>query len=1015
MGKSRFRAIFAAYNEVLERNGLDPNHDQTLFRFLLKLGDQKRQGQSLYQSFESLLQELGIQIEINEDEGSVADITREIEEATADHGVVDRLQAAFGTSGPLSRRNSYDSLRYERNGVESGPQGFPPPRASIREASRPTERDVEMGRRSASAGNAAVTIRKDWVDGGPNIADGEVNQRPESRFTHKQKAKQHLQRHFSRDADTTVTLDGLPHQRFEEAHNKLSHTGREPSQQLYAVAQHELLYQPSETQCLRDADTFQHFHMRTLILAILHNWRRLAHQEAAKHRPREDVAVYHDQVVLLRQALDLWRNQVVLSRREKLTRKFYSELENRASRARNLYLLGKAFTHWVESTADEVLRTDIARQHILRLKYFNAWREITAVNELKVRRHGLTKYLGHWKEHRQLHEEKFIAAAAYSDRKLAKWVHWKWFWTFCEARAPIWRDARTKRAYFAKWIRAAERVKELEWETENNSYKKSISSVLRPWAQKADLRLSQQRSADDFCKNNIKVVIWRCWRRRRQHDLPERRISNMVDWRVAGTTFAVFVARFRLEKQAASICKVRLLRSAWVSWNDWLRCQVLARQIDDRVLLEALYRWVITERAALLRRLQAERLQHVALSKLYERCKGLRTVRERACQQVIQRRMRNLGQEILQSWQARLSDQRRNVSMAIAFQAPRLGEDVFVSLKMTFGHMRKLKTWAKRFDYFVVGRKLLKTWRNAVDESRKQKRQQAYGQVRRRTKMRLGSDMLNRWKGRTGNLQLLNEESTTIDQERLFRAATEIFAHWRARADSMLSLSYKAEHHRMLQTSLQKSRSWAHRLEDVRESNTQAAAFYNLHLATIVSTWLHEMRLKVIENRAQGAKAAALIRYYEKRRAGGLFRHWQIKTMEKLRRPPPQAPLSSRARRSALRTALPIVHLDTGDVGSEGLEQAFNGSTWIASDDADVTAAPGPSYLSTPSKRAARVKALVAGSTTPAGTPFLSRLRRDLSSSTPSPANDKVPKTPFSRPRFSRLRDQMEKEPQTLG
>lgn len=1013
--KFRFRAIFAAYNEVLERHGLDPIHDQTYFRFLLKLGDQKRSGRSLYESFELLLQELGIQLEVNEDEGNIQDITREFDEEAASNGSREDLKTELKNAEAPLRRNSFGSPGIGRGRMVSKIENSLPPRPATRPALKSMDRSPQIRYRGDSVGDSVV-MRHSRRIRDVGTQEHEAERRPKSRLGNGREIHHSPPRKSSHKVDPTVTPERPPYQSSNQAHDRLSHALQSPSlkqSQSYAVKEDELLYHPSETQCLRDADTFQNFHFRALLKQILHQWRGFTGIRNRRHKAQEYAAKFHDRNVLLRQALLLWQDQLHQSQRAAETRRFYHALESRASKARDLYLLAKAFTHWAESTIEEIVKTKAARQHIVQLKYFNAWREITAVNELKVKRHGLKKFFKHWREHSARHGDSYIAAITHHDEKLAKWIHWKWFWTFCESRIPIWRDVRTKRNYFARWFRAKNMVQEREWQREEKMFRDSISSILMPWLKQARLSMSQRRVAESFDDRNVKNAFWKCWKRRYQHVLPERQISNMVDWRVAGTTFALFVARFRAERQAESVCNLRITRNTWTIWNDQLRCQILSKQINDRVLVEALYRWIIAERSSLLIRLQLERLQKSALVRLYERCAELKACREESCQQLIQRRNRSALREAFHSWQSRLSAQHKNMEMAHAFLAPRLIEEAFRGWALTSKDMQKLEIWATRFDFFVAGRHFTRTWSNAVELSRKRKRQQAYGQIRRKAKMALAAKALTRWRGKALQLRVLGEQTVAFDQNRLSGMAIDNFDHWRAQTDSVLSLAYQAEDHWKRQTDSQYFRLWASCLDELQVMESKATNLYHLHIANIASSWLHTLRLRVIEDRAQEAKAAALTRYYERRRVGGWFRQWQNKTMEKLQRPLPQAPLSSRARRSALRTVLPSANFDATENGSEAVEQAFNESTWIPPDEVVSTATPALGYLTTPSKRAARAKALAAGSTTPAGTPLPVRLRQQLDLATPTPGSLALHRTPFSRVRDSRLRDQLDERPQT--
>ncbi|TKA63081.1 hypothetical protein B0A49_02346 [Cryomyces minteri] len=61
-----FRALFAAYDTILAERGIEPDHDQIYFRFLLRMGEGRldHDNSTLSERFQALLEKMGIQIEV---------------------------------------------------------------------------------------------------------------------------------------------------------------------------------------------------------------------------------------------------------------------------------------------------------------------------------------------------------------------------------------------------------------------------------------------------------------------------------------------------------------------------------------------------------------------------------------------------------------------------------------------------------------------------------------------------------------------------------------------------------------------------------------------------------------------------------------------------------------------------------------------------------------------------------------------------------------------------------------
>ena len=80
----------------------------------------------------------------------------------------------------------------------------------------------------------------------------------------------------------------------------------------------------------------------------------------------------------------------------------------------------------------------------------------------------------------------------------------------------------------------------------------------------------------------------------------------------------IWLQRAKASKQAAEVDQLRVLRNAWTNWNDQLRMQTLAMRINERMVLQALYEWVLVERSKLLKRLFEKRLKQATIRRLVE-------------------------------------------------------------------------------------------------------------------------------------------------------------------------------------------------------------------------------------------------------------------------------------------------------------------------------------------------------------------------------------------------------------
>ncbi|KAG7004867.1 glucoamylase [Physcia stellaris] len=609
-----FRAIFAnTYDEVLAQHGINPDHDQIYFRFLLKLGDKTREGRSLYECFEALLEECGIRIEIDFNEGRVQEIPLDTDTAgSRDAEVRESTVPRANTNTPKrARRASFesfydvveDSIRpVEPLARSQAPTSLsqlhgdnaPAPRPSTRATTRDTEKPQAQRLLNRSLAAQAYKERrtaKEFANDFDSSHPGFVAKQTKALPGEPSSVIQATRRSLSsptRSFSEVGVLNGN--------HVPLADTKHAP----YTANQEVFLRPPTETQLMRDVDIFRHVSTRHVARTMLQKWCALGFEAKIHHKGMARQANSHDLGILMRQGYQQWHTKFLQRKKDVETRHFFKSLERRASKARDLYLLAKAFTHWAQIASDHVDRTSAVRRHLLELKCFNAWYEVTIINDLKVRQHRLSRCLRTWKQSHARTETSYTQAIILHNECVVKAAYWRWFWTFCERRAPEWRAGRLKKNLFGNW---ASRQHSLSYEQQlvaDLRTEKIVTWSFLKWLESTRALLMRSREATSFERQNCLVHALEAWKLQWRYAPRVQQISNIVDWRVAGTTFAVVVTRYRASRQAENVRRLRILRNSWTKWNDALRQGYLAKRIDDRVLTEQLYKWALSHRCGLL-------------------------------------------------------------------------------------------------------------------------------------------------------------------------------------------------------------------------------------------------------------------------------------------------------------------------------------------------------------------------------------------------------------------------------
>ena len=319
-----------------------------------------------------------------------------------------------------------------------------------------------------------------------------------------------------------------------------------------------------------------------------------------------NAADVRDRTTLLRQAFDQWFDAHTLLVEAKKTQAVFEELEEKAGRARDLYLITKAFTHWALSAAEQAEKTRAARRHLLRTKYFNAWKKITTANELKVRNYILGKHLDSWRRKTAERYDQEQVALDFEKQRQCEKGYRRWFWQFCDKRAPSWYESKLKGSCFDTWLLAARQAKiRNTWATDFRDVE-LVRICTQTWCTRSEKVRRDVHQALKYRSRTLLLPTAATLQKELELAPLQRRLSRLIDARIAGSALRVLADRGRLMQQAGHVNESRIMRNAWTTWNDRLRCQSLSRTIDDRLLLQTMYRWVVAERAALFERVRKE-------------------------------------------------------------------------------------------------------------------------------------------------------------------------------------------------------------------------------------------------------------------------------------------------------------------------------------------------------------------------------------------------------------------------
>lgn len=763
------------------------------------------------------------------------------------------------------------------------------------------------------------------------------------------------------------------------------------------------------------ANSFNEYRLEGLLRDFLARWNSEAQNIRFDNAAMEQQAIVQDRRTLSRQAFDIWRTTYQQKRHKEQTERVFEQLYKRAGKARNLYLLTKAFSHWRVVSAEEAARTGVARRHILRMKYFNAWRGITVINELKAQRQGLRRPFNLLR-HRlaQICTNEVNAVSLYH-HNLTRFVFFRWFWSFCEGAVPRYRQTQIQSRTFQTWLDKSKQRAQQERQAESFLIQSNLRKVTAKWATAARIDIGGYHQADGFRRGRLLRPLIERWQTEAKLSPLAARVSNMRDWRVAKTYFSMWVMRNRMTQRAEEVERLRLKRNTWTTWNDQLRIRALETQINDRLVAQAVYKWVLQERHILMKRVHERNVKRKALVTFLNSTRTRIAALERCNSKVRQSQNVKTSSSALECWKLQMRLLLEKETMAREYWAPRVEQDAVSALRLKMKTVQKYNNWAGDAYFYFSTTKVLQRWKAAALEAQKKRRQAAYGAVRRLVKINLASKVMANWHGKLSQVNSLKQRAQDIVDAQFREEISLVFTVWKATAakriedEKQAAISYTS---RVLRSSLA---SWQDAAHACQTLEGRAEHFLHIHVSEVCSSQLRKLSLKAFEIRCRDQAAdATRARHFDKH-LRKMFRHWNDRIRDKmlddineaaaalgarspeerhLEQPPTLGSRPVNLTRSELDihqaeewTAFDDI-LDYGNKNKNNYEEDWIPPLDEAQMTASTTAGVTPGYLNTPSKRAVRARALANLSTTPAGTPqvrtpFTARLRGERDARTP--------------------------------
>ncbi|KAF2480106.1 Sfi1 spindle body protein-domain-containing protein [Neohortaea acidophila] len=885
-----FKALFAAYDEVFGEQHISQQHDGVVFRYLMRVGESTRGADrgptraNLVEQLRSVLEAHGISF-VAPFEDDVADGTQSVNASSPYRNT--HLQSP-------RRRVSFDDARLNETWLSQHTESLQPV--------------IEPPTYSGLLGLPARRVR-----------DGTAPRRARSTS-----AQRGLQR----------TTTALP-----------------PSQPVHShqddFIRANFFVNLSEGQLEENAEAFLSTSALRSARKSLHAWYRSAIQMHQFRTQASSIAIAHDRRTLLSQAIDQWRAALDIRRQENLRLKVLEHLEERATRYRDLYLLTKAFTHWAISSSIERIRTAVAQRHVLKVTYFKKWRAIAHQNQQKAKSILTRKYVAAWREktaRRLLRQEQ--ATAHYEDRLMRR-CKTLWFWQFCSRRVSSWHDDNIQRRTFRRLRENFNIRQSREHHAETLNTSALARQALHCFSERLEDRHRDGSTAERHFQQIVTIKTLRFVQVQTKLAPISHSLRASFDVNLKRKTCKIWNLRASLYRQATEIDHRRILQAAWTRWNEALRCRALALRMNERVLLENLYRWVLQERCKLFKRMSDDRLLNRALAWWTVRVqeeKDLLSEAARVFEERERRRRLATGMLRLHSMlRTREDAERAALEMANARTMPKILD----ALKERGDHLKRLAKWAADARFYFLCTSTLRTWQARSSEARHSRKRNAYIEIRARVKIRLVGDCFGYWRARTGVVGSMHEEAERRALGKSADIGRTAFYRMREKTAQYTDLDIQAantDHLKLFRAALS---ALSQRQADLGEVERRGIEFRGETDLTLMTGALKRMQWATFTVTRKVESADALLARYRDQHIKHMIRHWAAQAA---------------AKRAAVTFDPTTAEQDPESPSLRPASRAASHSVPPSSPSEGRILHSTPGYLRTPSrsKRAARFKPLPA-------------------------------------------------------
>jgi protein SFI1 len=538
----------------------------------------------------------------------------------------------------------------------------------------------------------------------------------------------------------------------------------------------------------RRVQAFQSKYDKLWSASALYDWYHITANTAKRTRHFELAATRIDQREILSEAVDIWRENTLVSRQQHISHgpqydaAHQAKMEKRIGRAYDLVLVFKAFTHWHTCSQEEIERTAVARRHILRKRIFEAWRAHHAAEEAKLRTFRLQGILRHWSR-ASVHNEALMQVAVQTfHQNSTKTVVDTWRQEHLLRVADDLRECRLKEHCMTIWQLKNEEAVALSAACATYDQRLLLEDTISTWrAEHEDGYAAAEASIQQIQRQDARGLL-QDWQ---TQAALSRRLTSFTDTRDRQVKVGVLKAwssiYAEVKDRAAQADKIFLgdLTSYWKNESKLVQYQARLYQQQKSEVVD---QWSLELKVLRFMRVSHDKVKNKVLGRLQSASADSTAASKDGIQVALDFATHNIKMSVISGWRDQVQATFATEQQAAVFSFHQMASSCLrvwtARTANILARTVRKDSAARKASYYCTASSTLSQWADIAETTRRDRLTKAYHTFRRKYKVSLASKCMSQWTTATKVASAAAGSADMVRASQQRRELAEVMRHW---------------------------------------------------------------------------------------------------------------------------------------------------------------------------------------------------------------------------------------------